>query len=269
MKRIIHPTDFSKTADTARDFAIYLANKTKSEVVFINTYEIPPSQSTVITTTLLETMKENSQQGLDELAEYMKAHHPEVTVSYHSVLGQTVSSICDISEQLEADLIVMGTHGASGLEEVFIGSVAQAVIKNSKIPVLAVPKHANPKDIHKIAYSSDLNFSNVEKAHQLIENMVDTLDSKLHIIHFSKTAELHEDSEEYIFKRFEKLDPKYDEIPLENYDKDIQEYIDFTRVEMLCMIQRPHNFFERLFLTSHSEKRAMHTNIPLLVLKEG
>lgn len=268
MNRILFPTDYSLASEKARDFAIFLAKATDSELVFLNSYEIPASQSTVITTTLLEAMKENSLQGMDLLKKFMAENHPEVKLSTHCVLGQVVHTVCELVVNLQVDLVIMGTRGASGIEEIFMGSNAQAIIKNATAPVLAIPHDVSPEDIRKMAYSTDFNFDKVSHAHGMIKELTAIFDAKLNVVHFTEGTEYTENEEEYIRKEFIDFDIKYDEIPLDEYDKDIQEYIDFTRVHMLCMIRRPHGFWERLFTTSHSEKRAMHSSIPLLVLRE-
>jgi len=55
------------------------------------------------------------------------------------------------------DMIVMGTHGASGIRELPIGSTAQSVIRNSELPVLAVKEFAPPLDIKNIVFASDFS----------------------------------------------------------------------------------------------------------------
>ena len=90
----------------------------------------------------------------------------------------------------------------------------------------------------------------------------------LNIIHFADFLEDSESSEEKVEEVFSDINYEYLEQLAANLERGIADYIKFEEINLFMMIHRKHNFWERLFTSSNSEKRAMHTKVPLLVLKE-
>ena len=268
MKKIIFPTDFSKASESARTVAINFAITNEADLYIVNIYQMPYVRSGSFSSSLLDVIKKDSHSKMDELAASLREQYPGLKLTDCSILGDPVQTICDLSEELNADLIIMGTHGASGIEEIFLGSNTQAVIKNARVPVLAIPSGFNFKDVNKLAFASDLNFENSSKAIGTIKELSTQFDTELNIVHFADLLEDTETNEDKVKAVFGDIKYKYLEQLATNLDKGIADYIQYEEVNLFMMIHRSHNFWERLFTSSNSEKRAMHTKIPLLVLKE-
>ncbi len=141
-KHILVPVDGSDTAQTAVDKAIGLAQAFGSRVTVI--YVIDPYPFTGVGTDFAYGQ-----------IEYLSAATAEANTSVHAAkesfiaAGVTVDTsvieanavwrgIVEAGASLEADLIVMGSHGRSGLEKLVLGSAAQAVLSHTKLPVLVV-----------------------------------------------------------------------------------------------------------------------------------
>ncbi len=268
MKKIIFPTDFSKASESARKVAINFALQNDAELYIVNIYQMPYVRSGSFSSSLLDVIKKDSHNKMDALAASLKEVYPLLKFKDLCVLGDPIQTICDLSEEFYADLIVMGTHGASGIEEIFLGSNTQAVIKNAKVPVLAIPSGFDFKDVNKLAFASDLNFERSTKALSTIKGLVKQFDTALNIVHFADLFEDSEMNEEKITNTFSDIKYTYIEQLAANLEKGIADYIKYEEVNLFMMIHRKHNFWERLFTSSNSEKRALHTKIPLLVLKE-
>lgn len=268
MKKIIFPTDYSKASESARKVAINFALKNDTELYIVNIYQMPYVRSGSFSSSLLDVIKKDSHNKMDALATSLRELYPALKLKDQCILGDPVQTICDLSEEVDASLIVMGTHGASGIEEIFLGSNTQAVIKNAKVPVLAIPSGFNFKEVNKLAFASDLNFKDSTKAIHTIKVLTKQFDTELNIIHFADLLEDSEISEEKVKTTFSDIKYNYLEQLATNLEKGIADYIKYEEVNLLMMIHRKHNFWERLFTSSNSEKRAMHTKIPLLVLKE-
>lgn len=268
MKKIIFPTDFSKASESARKVAIDFSLKNEAELYIVNIYQMPYVRSGSFSSSLLDVIKKDSHNKMDALANSLKEQYPDLKLIDQCVLGDPIQAICDMSEEIEADMIVMGTHGASGIEEIFLGSNTQAVIKNSTVPVLAIPNGAEFKGVNNLAFASDLNFENSNKAIKTIKTLTKQFDTHLNIIHFADFLEDSEASEEKVNEVFKDVNYKYLEQLAANLERGIADYIKFEEINLFMMIHRKHNFWERLFSSSNSEKRAMHTKVPLLVLKE-
>ena len=268
MKKIIFPTDFSKASESARNVAIDFSLKNEAEFYIVNVYQMPYVRSGSFSSSLLDVIKKDSHNKMDALAASLREQYPALNLKDQCVLGDPIQTICDISEELNADLIVMGTHGASGIEEIFLGSNTQAVIKNAKVPVLAIPSGFDFKAVNKLAFASDLSFENSSNALRTIKELTKQFNTELNIVHFADLLEDSEENEEKVREAFSDTSYKYLEQLATNLEKGIADYIKYEEVNLFMMIHRKHNFWERLFTSSNSEKRAMHTKVPLLVLKE-
>src|SRR5690606_12335501 len=159
MKTILLPTDFSETANYALEVAVQLTKKFGSKLVLLHMLEI--SENLMPSATLsndVSAMQNTHQHDLPEALFYMKlarkrfkeladlpfmqgVEYEEEIQSYLNFRG-----IIDSAHKYKADLIVMGSHGASGLKEVFVGSHTEKVVRTSDIPVLVIKsKHENFK----------------------------------------------------------------------------------------------------------------------------
>ncbi len=143
-KNILVPTDFSKGAEVALDYALELAGKVGGKVHLLHAYMIPafPEDGGVLRQLVTE-METVAEKTLDQLAEKRRST---------GALGQLLVKVGDAREQiiqcavdLQVDLLVMGTHGRRGLKRMFLGSVAEAVLRMAPCPVLVVPLRASER----------------------------------------------------------------------------------------------------------------------------
>jgi nucleotide-binding universal stress UspA family protein len=143
IKKILCPVDFSEHSDHALRYAAAFASAYDAELEVFNVLEPPvlPSYSTGGIPDLsqaIERIKQDGQQRLDELVEKLRQSHPR-TVG-RMVVGTPFVEIIERARGGNFDLIVIGTHGASGLKHVLMGSVAERVVRKAPCPVLSV-KH--------------------------------------------------------------------------------------------------------------------------------
>ena len=159
MKNIIVPTDFSEYANNAFDFACSIAEHSKGEVTLLHVIEYPVMSifnSTgeismeTITDAYIVNLKERADEELNR--RLTNPSYPNVRIKKQVRIGNPYENIARLIEQSGADLVVMGTKGASGLRELFIGSNAEKVVRFAKCPVITVPGKFRFNDIKKIAY---------------------------------------------------------------------------------------------------------------------
>jgi nucleotide-binding universal stress UspA family protein len=139
-KTILVPTDFGDASQSAVDYAVALARKLGADLVILHTYEIPvvgfPDGAMVVTADLGERILEGAQSGLDK--EVARVSTSGLAVRSMIKQGDAWRCILDATDEVGADLIVMGTHGRKGLPRVLIGSVAEKVVRTATVPVLTV-----------------------------------------------------------------------------------------------------------------------------------
>src|SRR4051812_43987201 len=126
MKQILVPCDFSKPAINAFCFALTIAAETKGTIHLLHVIQLPIMHDTVMMPTLnfeqelLKELKEKSAVHFEKMEE--KYNTDKIKVSHHVLFGTTSFVIVDFIKNNSIDLVVMGSHGASGLREVFVGS---------------------------------------------------------------------------------------------------------------------------------------------------
>ncbi|WAC02798.1 universal stress protein [Lacinutrix neustonica] len=147
MKNILLPTDFSDNSWNAIVYALQLFKDDTCNFCLLNTYTpIFYHMEQVLVTSpqmsLESIVRENSERRLEEMKTRMEQEfgNPNHTYSSISAFNTLIGEIEELYKANVMDLIVMGTKGASGLKEVLFGTNTVHTIKNSKCPVLAIPR---------------------------------------------------------------------------------------------------------------------------------
>lgn len=145
MKKILVPVDFSKHSEYALEVAAGIAKKQNAEIIalhmmLLNDSVITKNQSKEV----FEAMyyMRLAEKRFAELLDKDYLNGITVTDAVHNYT--VFSEINDVAKEMEIDLIVMGSHGSSGLKEVFVGSNTEKVVRTSEIPVLVI-KHRHEK----------------------------------------------------------------------------------------------------------------------------
>jgi nucleotide-binding universal stress UspA family protein len=144
-KNILVPVDFSEYAEHALDYAIALAAKLDAKVHLLNVIGIPalgvPELGVALSAGMMDTIVKDNQAALDKLASARrtKASIGEVMLR----TGDARDVIVRACEEVNADLIVMGTHGRRGVSRALLGSVAESIVRTAPCPVLTIRKALN------------------------------------------------------------------------------------------------------------------------------
>jgi len=145
--KVLLPTDFSEASEKAIQYALNITKGTNPEVRLIHIVETYPAIAytggAVWSNTQFEKqLYENAQEQMDTLLK--KLSNPKnVTTKIEVYFGATAARIIHEAQEFGADLIVMSTHGRSGIERFFLGSVTERVIRMTQCPVMVIPKTLN------------------------------------------------------------------------------------------------------------------------------
>lgn len=141
-RNILVPIDFDETSDHALKTAIDLAQSVRASITVLHTVEIPPSAYAYFGAALpppdmLSALEAAARKSLDQKLETARATLPSAKsiVTTGVPWRQIIAGI----EEVEADLVIMGTHARRGVEHLLLGSVAEKVVRMSSVPVLTVP----------------------------------------------------------------------------------------------------------------------------------
>jgi nucleotide-binding universal stress UspA family protein len=183
MKRILVPTDFSEHAEDALKAAAEIAKKNNSEIIILHTLELPSQMNDAITggISIPETMlfMKKANEMLAKITE--RPYLQGITTIEMVKLDRPAEGIAKVGNEHEIDLIIMGSHGSSGFEELVIGSNTEKVVRHSEIPVLVIKKHMNPFKTTNFVFASDFSKETEKPFKKLIE-FTKFFDSKLHLV---------------------------------------------------------------------------------------
>jgi nucleotide-binding universal stress UspA family protein len=138
IKNILHPTDFSANSEIAYHVACALAKANGARLVVLNV--VPPAIYPADVSIQVIPQPERDRAWCEELFR-TQAPVPGVRIEFRSELGEPVSQINRVAREIHSDLIVMGTHGRTGLRRLVMGSVAEQVLRTAPCPVLTVRDH--------------------------------------------------------------------------------------------------------------------------------
>jgi len=183
MKKILVPTDFSEQAEYALKVAAMLAKAKNAEIYLLHMLETPMQQIDPI----------NAHSDVPEALFFMKLAHNKFKnlmasdflngITIHETVKTDIgfNEIKDACAEFDIDLIVMGSHGASGLKEMFVGSNAEKVVRTSEVPVLVIKNEHTTFNINDFVFASDFKNDNIKTYEQAV-TLAKTLDAKLHLL---------------------------------------------------------------------------------------
>jgi nucleotide-binding universal stress UspA family protein len=139
-KRIIVATDFSPESEKALEYALELAQKFDASVHLVHGFVVPvlpgPEAGLPIPPDVITSMEKAAQKGLQEsAARHAKARVP---IEAHLKWEDPRHAVVDVAKEINAELVVIGTHGRKGLKRALLGSVAESVVRFAPCPVLTV-----------------------------------------------------------------------------------------------------------------------------------
>ena len=183
MKRILVPTDFSEHARYASKVAAQIARKNNAEIYLLNLLDLPSHMNDAVSNgvNIPEVMLYLAKTK-ERLAELMEEPYFEgLTVYADARLERAFEGIVTYSREKNADLIVMGSHGASGFQEMFIGSNTEKVVRASDVPVIIIKGEMEDFNINKFVFASDFS-SEIKKPFQKLVEFANLFEAKLDLV---------------------------------------------------------------------------------------
>ncbi len=184
MKRILVPIDFSDCSIGALKIAVQIAKKTDAEIILLHLIDLPSDEvgmfdEGVPTGPAALVLMKNARNKFLELFEqdFMKG----VKVDDYIDFNKPFEGIAEYAKEKNVDLIVMGSHGVSGLDSFFVGSNTEKVVRTSEIPVLVVKKYVENFDLKNVVYASNFK-GEFHKAFEKILNFIKLFNPTLHLL---------------------------------------------------------------------------------------
>jgi len=276
MKRILFPTDFSEASIKAFIYALKLADAYNAEVITLHAYELPQLHYGGLPNTLkdvydsieLESFENYKDQIplLRAIAEKNNLQH--VKISNILKHGDLIWTIKDVVKNEKIDYVVMGTKGATGLKETFLGSNAGSVITEVNAYVITVPEESDYDGIKNIVFTTRFKEED-KKALKKVLKLAKLFDANVHCLYVKTKKRIVNDviiqDWKFLFK-----DDRVEFHIIENEDVK-QTILNFTNsydVDLLAMLNYKRGFFEELFKQSLTQKLSYHVKVPILALHQ-
>ncbi len=250
--------------------AIKLAAKLNASMQVLNCYHIPIPAAEMgigINPRLMDDYTRRAKEDFESWKKELPLFE-EVISSFAVDISFPTAGILKAAK--EVDIVIMGTHGASGLQEILMGSIASEVMTESKTPVLAIPKGASIGDIRKIALGTDYQHLEATKNLQVLRYLAEQFEAQLEIIHVHpKPSSLVEQEAINALKIddfFSSLKHNFRFKMMDKVEDGLFAFVSEEKIDLLAVMPKKHNFLARLFQKSITRKLAHHANVPLLSL---
>lgn len=275
MKQILVPFDFSKNAETALLYAKGIAEKAGAGITVFHIVNIPSNvlahaDSDEAKEALIEKEEANKLAALQERIALLFSdvnHGIKLRAAFSQLI---VEKTLELAQAIQADLIVMGTHGASGLSEFLFGSNTSTMISKSSVPVLAIPPDYKAAIPQHIVYASDAE--HIPSEIQRISLFAKALQASVTLLHFTtkdtKTVE-QKIAEQIPANALDSLHITVQPFQIgESLLAQIRHYITTNATDWVVMVTKERGFWSKLLGASKTESLANKLPVPLLSLKK-
>ncbi|MDP9048039.1 MAG: universal stress protein [Bacteroidota bacterium] len=282
MKTILVLTDFSAGANHAAQYALHLAQKIKANLLLCNVFLVPSNDGMAAQVAWpmesYEILKGNSENDINKLARRLNKQldNENETRQFRPCIEQSSASgiltevLNEIVNRHEILLAVIGTHNAGRLSTFFIGNHAQNIIDQATCPVLIIPGNASFKGYKKMAFATDMAPNDINVLHSL-SGLAKYLNSEILITHVFKNRTSGKESiraDVFLKMISSKINYPgifYREIKSENVVTSLDWLSEHIDIDLLVLIHRKRNFFQKIFERSIAQKLAGHFNKAMLI----
>ena len=275
MFKILVPTDFSKCAGHAMNVALQIAQKLHGEIHLYHRTDIPHNwqQLNEEEKNCFPKVKANishTQHQLQALEHQIEVNYPQVKIVSSFSYGHLLNNILAYADTYEIDLIVMGSHGASGVSEWLIGSNTQKIVRLAPCPVLTIKHPIQKMNFKHIAFASNFDVDLKPAFRKLIE-FARLLDAQLHLITID-TYNFYKEPQYVVYKSMEefkamckdkvKCTLHYEQAfsPL----KGLEDFSQKNDIQVLSMATHGRKYLARAIMGSLTETVVNHLNLPVL-----
>jgi len=272
MKKILVPVDFSEHSEYALEAAVKIAQTQNAEVIALHMMGI--SEAVISKNNPKEAFEALYYSKLVEKKfiefldkDFLEGIHIEQAVCNYNQFTE----INNLAKKYEADLIVMGSHGSSGISEIFVGSNTEKVVRTSEIPVLVIKNKHESFTVSDFVFASDFKNDNKDTYKQAIK-LAELFDARMHLLmvntmsNFTTTAtakvRIHEFIEGNTFTNY--TTNIYND---ESVEKGILNFSEIINADLIGISTHGRQGISHFLSGSISEDLVNHANRPVITFK--
>lgn len=278
MTNVLVPTDFSENAWNAIKFGLEFFKKEPSNfyLLHVNIANRQDSSGDTVANSIFFDITHASgiKEQLLDLKKRIEETFPNTNHRFYATQEHTffVEGIKKTVSEKHIDFIVMGTKGASGLKEATIGSKTGEVITRVKCPVLVVPEKAKFTDLKNIVFPTDFNSFYKNKILLTLAEVMALNNATLHVLHVrsgKRNLSIAQLGNKSFLEDFLEFKPhQFHFLPQQNIEDGLSAFVEERSIDMIAMVAKNINFFQRLLFRPTVAKISYHIDTPFLVLHE-
>ncbi len=279
MKKILVPTDFSEEADKALVYARDLALKMEAEIYFLHVMEsanvmgsgLFPAEPGVDSEMDLFTLKLMEVRTKEMKKRALSSLYIGITTHMKIIVGSVFAEVKNFILDNNIDLVVMGSKGSSGLEEIFVGSNAERLVRQVPAPVLVVKNEAETFGPINILYPTDCS-AGAEESVAILNQFSAAFEAEVKVLHINTPSNFYSTSSSTkMLKEFvEELGIKRATVHSINdlsEEEGILSFATENQVDLIVMASRGRTGVSRLVTGSVATDIVNHSQLPVLVAK--
>lgn len=279
MRNILIPTDFSENSWNALEYALKFFEKSSCNFYLLHVNSISAlaggetgymATQEIIEDTLIKPSKIRLKKFLKRVSDLsLRGEHRFFTLSDYNFF---IDSIRKHIEEKKIDLVVIGTKGATGLKKLIIGSNTGSVITRVHCTTLVVPENAkfvNPKEI---AFPTEFTSFYSSKLLKPLLDVLDMQKAAIRVFHINKrNNKLNEEqkkNKDNLQDHFSHHKHSFHFLTNTHIEAAIQCFVESRDIDLIVMVAKNLNYFQRILFHPIVEELSYHTDIPFLVLHE-
>lgn len=277
MKTILFPTDFSENAVHASRYAGMLTKLLDANIVLLHVYHVPMvpafNASFEMADPILETENTVKEDLKTFAVEFMRSSNiPVERVTQQIEYGFAAEKTIEVAKEINADLIVMGTEGASDMIDKWIGTHAQEVMKTAECPVFIIPKNVPIDYPQRILYAADFKDDEIHAVQKVLD-IAKPLGATCKVVH------IHEEFEpnigHIVEETIRELETKFkaNDVTVQQFHRDdtiegLETYMKTYQPDVLAMAIHEKSFIDSIFSSSKSQHFIQEAKIPMLTFRK-
>ena len=265
MQKILVPVDFSDQTKPVVEEAIRIANRFRARLFLVHIYSAMKRADTILSVNKL--LARQADEKFEALMSDIERRY-DADLVCKSIKGRDVSTTLDqIAHQIGIDLIIIGSKGEMNDPRIFLGGVTGRLLKRTNIPLLILPEQGVLGQINNILLARKSPQINNPDILRPLRDFSETYQAPVHLLKvkvpqtepaLAMAGDDHHSAGEFSHRHT---------IDADNMYNGIEQFLDESHYDMLCVVRRKRGFFELLFRPSAIKKSAFNIQQPMLVLQ--
>ncbi len=270
-KRILIPTDFSECSKNALKYATAIAGAVGARITLLHVID-PPFNFPANIDGVLDYLQDNAEQHLEGMKDSVTQNESgkKIKVDSKIRIGKPVSQILEAIDDLNIDLITLGSVTENSSRKALFGSVSTDILLKSHKPVLAIPENITSVDFSKILFTTNFRHHDLRNLKKTAD-FASLFDSSIHVLHVSEKSHLSTDIKFRGLKELATEKKVYKKIDFhlktgKDFFEGISEFVKDNSISMIVMNRYKKSVVGMLMEKNHTKKLSTYTTVPILVL---